>query len=747
VNAKLPVHTSNQDLTSPEKDLSISNWGPYSKEFIGLSHIVDDGKGNLMNFFVCPYLEGGKQVIPVVRAMADYHIWRAHKDLRYYSYRYELEWKDKIYTNIEFMEVDNDSRLIKVSLVNNTRLPQKMGINLVSFLELNGEASSGNTNNKFAIRYQQNKGISIYSPIIKKYYGILLDKERKPAGNWSFNITVRNVYDSDIVRYLNDLYFANLWKEDFKGDKKRHYVIYSSEPVFVTPKSKEIIYIAIATGNSCKVVNKTKSIFKKTLYLEEKSYKLMKREGYQTISDKYSFSQKMMMANIVSLVHYPQDLNGKYIRTYTAGKCWQLGFYTWDAGFHGLGLLEYSPENAKQLMDQYFTYDNKRKLPFILEGTPLFTQINLWWEIYLKTGDIKILTSFFDSACKAYELYSGKSPGSKFARFKCGLLTGFDYFYNSGGWDDYPPQNYVHNHKLEKEISPCITTSHAIRYAKTLRLVAFILNKPDIIKRLTEDIKYFENALDKIAWDNKTGYYSYYNHRTNTPLYYNQDHNYNMGLDGVSPLLSDTPDRKTVKILFKHLKNPEELWTDFGITAVSQNAPYYIKNGYWVGRVWLPHQWFIWKAAIGYGYFAFARRIAFTALDLWEKEVKRTYNLYETFFADTGTGAGCRQFGALSSPVVNFYNAYFSPGRITSGFDTVIKNIKIEKEPPYLISFTACAPFRKGTTSIIVSTGKYEKYEIKYNDKKILKKALRCGAIELRLNLSEMETKVEIRKV
>ena len=42
--------------------------------------------------------------------------------------------------------------------------------------------------------------------------------------------------------------------------------------------------------------------------------------------------------------------------------------------------------------------------------------------------------------------------------FKSGLLRPWDYFYNSGGWDDYSPQKKrVHEKHLEASCTPVIT--------------------------------------------------------------------------------------------------------------------------------------------------------------------------------------------------------------------------------------------------------------------------------------------------
>ncbi|GAM55562.1 hypothetical protein JCM19231_5336 [Vibrio ishigakensis] len=86
----------------------------------------------------------------------------------------------------------------------------------------------------------------------------------------------------------------------------------------------------------------------------------------------------------------------------------------------------------------------------------------------------------------------------------------------------------------------------------------------------------------------------------------------------------------------------------------------------------MPHQWFIWRGALDHGKADFANTIAQTALKLWKSEVDDSYCCYEHFIIDTERGAGWHQFSGLSSPVINWYCAYYKPGQVTTGFDTLL---------------------------------------------------------------------------
>ena len=114
------------------------------------------------------------------------------------------------------------------------------------------------------------------------------------------------------------------------------------------------------------------------------------------------------------------------------------------------------------------------------------------------------------------------------------------------------------------------------------------------------------------------------------------------------------------------------MWTPHRADHGRSDRDYYKLDGYWNGAVWLPHQWFFWKALLDLGRADFAAQIARTALDIWKTEVETSYNCFEHFIVQSGRGAGWHQFGGLSAPVLSWYGAYHRPGRLTVGFDTWI---------------------------------------------------------------------------
>ncbi|MCK7553757.1 hypothetical protein MKQ70_01560 [Chitinophaga sedimenti] len=105
-------------------DLRLPAWGPYSKRYAGISHIPEMQSGMRFDFSVLPGYYRNKLLVPNVRFESQYFPWQVQKDLSAFSYRYELEWKDQVYTDVTYTLLDSTSVQVSMRCVNNTALPQ-----------------------------------------------------------------------------------------------------------------------------------------------------------------------------------------------------------------------------------------------------------------------------------------------------------------------------------------------------------------------------------------------------------------------------------------------------------------------------------------------------------------------------------------------------------------------------------------------------------------------------------------------
>lgn len=130
------------------------------------------------------------------------------------------------------------------------------------------------------------------------------------------------------------------------------------------------------------------------------------------------------------------------------------------------------------------------------------------------------------------------------------------------------------------------------------------------------------------ALDEDAGYFSYVRHDDKghpvSVLRHASGANFNMGMDGASPLVAGVCTPEQESRLVGYLMSEKHIWTRYGMTAVDQSAPYYRDDGYWNGTVWMPHQWFFWKTLLDLGRADEAHQVAKTALDQTANTITQT---------------------------------------------------------------------------------------------------------------------------
>ena len=294
------------------------------------------------------------------------------------------------------------------------------------------------------------------------------------------------------------------------------------------------------------------------------------------------------------------------------------------------------------------------------------TQFYLFAELLNRTGSRELAAACYPRLRRYYAFLTGQAEGSTTADLAGGLLRPWDYFYNSGGWDDYPPQREVHRRGLESCCTPVVTTAHAIRCARILAYTARRLGRDGEADALLADARRFADALQRHAWDSQAGYFGYLLHdAAGQPQGLLRDENgvnFNMGLGGASPLFAGglhagpRPRGCGAK-----LQDDTRLWSRCGLSTVDQSAPYYRQDGYWNGAVWMPYQWMFFKAALdaspGRLRLPHRRHGAAALAD----RVRPQLPLLRAFMIESGRGAGWHQFGGLSAPVVPLVRRLLPP--------------------------------------------------------------------------------------
>lgn len=112
-------------------------WGPYSKKYMGISRLSDTdmSSGARFDFSVHPTVWNSSVPVPNVTFPSNYHLWSCKGDYSFYSYRYELMWKDMIYCDVSFSRINDSAYLMRCEFVNNTSLKQNCILNGYSAME------------------------------------------------------------------------------------------------------------------------------------------------------------------------------------------------------------------------------------------------------------------------------------------------------------------------------------------------------------------------------------------------------------------------------------------------------------------------------------------------------------------------------------------------------------------------------------------------------------------------------------
>lgn len=861
-------------------DLRLPAWGPYSKKYAGISHTPNLKTGLRFDVSVFPGFYRGGVLIPNVLFQSGYYPWQLNTAMDRVTYRYELEWKDKVFVDTTYSTINSNAVLVAMRCVNNADVPQELALNLMAYLDfpeifpnttatippgtiwinavdyseltfarprptdtlvydgwmrgearsndyLDGSAIAKNFGNDrgdavkytipaaaqlkrgmIQIRYRlpegkrvafqlhglaerriefvgtgkfellevpfENSGSQELSFISEGGTGIELNgffvgaegkeislqpvaKDFVPAMTTSSNSVILKYpqvnchyglawdYSPSVFReFLNDemdIYFRKMLQEHVSkkmtGNSLGHYANAFLRPIELTAHSERTVYAFVCNGTRTEVQEQLAAFLNgPQAFIAQEPKPDDQTSDILPEGKRYAFGQSLMRATTLDNVVYPIYTQRSYIHHFTPGKWWN-SLYTWDSGFISLGLAEIDTALSAQCLNAYTTPTNNQSA-FIHHGSPVPVQVYDFLELWNRTQSPELSAYFYPRLKRYYEFMVGRTGSSTTRTLHSNLLKTWDYFYSSGGWDDYPPQKAVHDQHLEKTVAPIITTAHCIRFAKILRMFAEAQGLIEDVTNYDTDIQSFSQALQKYSWDGASGYFSYVVHDGNgNPtgfLKHAAGQNYNMGLDGAYPLLSGICTTEQQTTLLEKIFSEKNMWTPSGICVVDRSASYYRNDGYWNGAVWMPHQWFMWKTMLDLGRPDLAQKIAKTALDVWTAEAGETYFTFEHFLADTGRGAGWHQFSGLSTPVLAWFSAYYKPGTVSTGFEVFIRK---QAFSPLNRGYEATLAFDNATSphkrSMLVCLNPASEYTASFNGQKLNVSRAYPGLIQIDL--------------
>lgn len=571
-------------------------------------------------------------------------------------------------------------------------------------------------------------------PNVEEYYGVA----------WHDSLSsIREILDDKLEAYFVKKTHDHVSKR-LVGNSKWHYTNAFIRPIVVEPQSSKKLYAIVCCGTYDQVKKDVSDfhVNRNIKSLENRFTVNCYREG-----EKYSLSLQLLQASLLSNILYPIYTQGEFIRHFTPGKNWN-SLYTWDSGFIAEGLIDIDNVKAFECLRAYTTPLNSESA-FIHHGTPLPIQIFAYLDLWNRTESEEMLEFLYFRFKQLFEFMVGINPHSTTRIPSTGLLKTWDYFYNSGGWDDYPPQKALNG---DRKVTPVVTSAYYIRAAKILRMVADRLELNKDVRMYDRMIKQLSSSLLKYSWDEESGYFGYVVHDDNgnaIDIYrYNDGSNFNKGLDGVSPLVANISDDSQNERMISNLFSTEKLWTDVGLSTVDQSAPYYRSDGYWNGAVWFPHQWLIWKALLDQGEGNKAYKLANKALDTWNKECNESYYTFEHFIISSGRGAGWHQFSGLSSPIINWFNSYYVIGKVSTGFEIFIEKSSFNDDYTYYESYISFdESSRPNSRIIILCMNPDYSYRVKFNNVILIPRVRIPGLLEISLPKTNKSGNLIIEKI
>ena len=552
--------------------------------------------------------------------------------------------------------------------------------------------------------YEDEQFLTLKYPHIAETYGVL----------WTYDsIQLRQIENDELDIYLRDTVHNHV-SSVLRGNGKGHFTNVFHRPIPLAPGETKVIYGIVCSADSeeavCALCRKAKQQSSSFEALWQKAARAMELVPMLPEGEKYALGQQLMQAVVCTNVVYPVYTRGQYIRHNTPGRWWD-SLYTWDSGFIGMALTQYSARRGFDCLNAYLTPPGDDEAAFIHHGSMVPVQFYLYAELLNRTGSRELAQYCYPRLLQYYDFIAGHAGSSTTANLKTGLLRPWDYFYNSGGWDDYPPQKVTHEQRLDAVCTPVVTTAHVTRCARILAHTAGLLGKTEDQARLLADAQRFGEALSRYAWDEESGYFGYVVHdrqgEARDILRDSTGANHNMGLGGASPLFAGACDDHQASRLWQHLESSDHLWSSCGLSTVDQSASYYRRDGYWNGAVWLPYQWLFFKAALDAGRTDFALRLADTLLNLWQEECAASYHCFEHFMIESRRGAGWHQFSGLSSPIVQFYASCYRPGTLTTGHDTFVREAKWSADNACLEGKLDCT--RAGRMAVLAVTAPGDK--------------------------------------
>ena len=118
-----------------QHDLKLGKWGPYNKQYPGACHISNEELGATFALEFFPAFYRRRIVSASSFIDGDVRMWGANPKLTHFVYRYELEWKDKVYCDVHINVTDDSLVNVDCEFVNNADTPESVNMFVAAGME------------------------------------------------------------------------------------------------------------------------------------------------------------------------------------------------------------------------------------------------------------------------------------------------------------------------------------------------------------------------------------------------------------------------------------------------------------------------------------------------------------------------------------------------------------------------------------------------------------------------------------
>ena len=325
--------------------------------------------------------------------------------------------------------------------------------------------------------------------------------------------------------------------------------------------------------------------------------------------------------------------------------------FEWDTFLSSLMCAVYDKDAAYRQVSAMFdemgygmipNYGAQRGSSFDRSQPPLGSHCLLL--LYEQFGERELLEKYYDRLCEWNEWWTTHRDGDGNGLFEWGSdpidegITPGDMnnkqaaMYESG-LDNSPMYDSVafnpDTHTLElDDVGLCALWAHD---CDCIAKIAGILGYADDAAKYSERYESMKSRVNELMWDDVVGMYC--NRHWNGEL----DHVFSPTNFYVLLARIASPERAE-RIVYEHLKNPDEFWGEYVIPSVSRAEKSFYDQDYWRGRVWGPMNYLVYAGLAEYGFDDVSREFAEKSLRLFMGEWQSESHIHENYNCITGDG-------------------------------------------------------------------------------------------------------------